>query len=135
MKNAINILFLLILVLAFNACLKLPNPTEEKPSNPIKFGEIKTDPNFNWATTKSIDIDVFGLPTRTPIINTFRLSTKDKTSVFYQGNHKMSDNFSFKITVPTQLDSVLMEYGTIEKVYSITGSKLTMDYIINYPEE
>jgi len=135
MKNKIQILGLLWVAISFSACLKLPNPTEEKPTSPIKFGEIKTDPSFNWGTTREVMVDVVGLNTKTPISNTFKVSTTDKASYFYQGKHAMSENFSFKITIPTMLDSVLMEFGSIEKSYSINNSKITLDYIINYPEE
>ncbi|MCF8255352.1 MAG: hypothetical protein K9H61_01735 [Bacteroidia bacterium] len=135
MRNRKIIGALVILVMAFSSCLKLPNPTEEKPTTPVKFGEIKTDPNFNWTTTRIVDIEVLGLSTRTPIYNTFKLSTKDKASVFYQGKHAMSENIALKITIPAVLDSVLMEFGSIQKTYSVANSKVTIDYIINYPEE
>jgi hypothetical protein len=122
-------------VLAFASCKKDVETKVEAPSIPTKFSEIKTDPSFNWSTTRVVQVNVKGLKTLESFSNTLTLSSLDKSAVYYSGYHLMSEDVNVKITVPTAQDSMVVGFGSIKKNYSIKQNVVDVDYIISYPEE
>jgi hypothetical protein len=46
----------------------------------------------------------------------------------------MEENLSLEVAVPSTLDSLLIRFGSLEKMYKVEKT-INADYIINYPEE
>jgi hypothetical protein len=134
-KIKYSLLILSIILISFASCKKNVENTVEVPKIPSKFSEIKTSSNFNWNTTREVEIKVSGLKTETPISNTMVLSNKEKLANYYTGKHEMSESLTIKITVPASQDSILLSFGSIQKTYSIKQSSVDVDYVISYPEE
>jgi hypothetical protein len=102
--------------------------TVEEPITP--FTNINTNSSFSWSVTKSVDINITGLPTTFNTAATVSIKVKNATDNLYVGLHRMSDNITTKIEVPTSLDSVQLQFGLIRKMYNINGvSSITMNYL------
>lgn len=134
MKTPRYLSLLIFLMLALASCIKEPTKIEQPASTPSKFNEIKTDPSFNWNTILTIKLIITGLKTIDPIKNTLTITNKSKTANFYNGNHLMEENLSLEVAVPSTLDSLLIRFGSLEKMYKVEKT-INADYIINYPEE
>lgn len=134
MKTPRYLSLLIFLMLALASCIKEPIKKEKPASTPSKFKEIKTDPSFNWNTMLTIKLIITGLKTIDPIKNTLTITNKSKTANFYAGNHLMEENLSLEVAVPSTLDSLLIKFGSLEKMYKVEKT-INADYIINYPEE
>lgn len=134
-KIKYSLLILSVILISFASCKKNIETPVEFPQVPSKFSEIKTGSNFNWITTREVDIKVSGLKTETPISNTLVLSNKEKLANYYTGIHEMSESLTIKINVPAAQDSILLSFGSIQKNYSIKQSSVDVDYVISYPEE
>ncbi|MDZ4668508.1 MAG: hypothetical protein SGJ00_11595 [bacterium] len=121
-------------LISFSACLKMPElpPKEDTQSNK-KFADLVTSPSFNWGTTKKVTVNVFGLINQN-ISGTLKLSEKVSGAIHYMGSHLMSETISLKLEIPTSQDSIKLTFGSISKMYVISGSTINMDYIIDYPE-
>ena len=130
-----KLLVVALVLLISVSCKKETETKVDVPSTPGKFSEIKTDPNFNWSTTREVEVKVLGLKTEMPIANTLVLSNKEKDANYYTGRHDMSESFTFKIVVPTRQDSMVLSFGSIQKTYGIQQASVEVDYIISYPEE
>lgn len=136
MKKLITFLFAGAIVLS--SCKKLENPIPNEPSNPggvSKFSDLKTNPNFNWSTEKDFTIEVLGLKTLSPVKGTLTIISSDGKSTIYKGNHLMEESFTINTKVAINLKEVKLTFGSIEKSYTISGNKLQVDYIIDYPQE
>jgi hypothetical protein len=112
-KSSVGIL---LMVMGFCIACKKTSST-----NDSTFNEITASSNFNWSTTKLVDIRITGLSTETPVRSTLQIGEKNSISKFYIGAHAMSDNITVKITVPTALDSVQLDFGTVRKMYNVKG--------------
>jgi hypothetical protein len=116
------------------ACLKLPNPTKEEVTTTKKFTDIKTSPSFNWGTTRKVNVNILGLITPNPITGTLKLSHNESGAIHYRGTHSLSETLSMNIEIPIAQDSMRLTFGSISKVYSVSGTEINMDYVIDYPE-
>jgi hypothetical protein len=130
--------FILLAAFFFASCKKLEIPTPSEPENPgkvTKFSDIKTNPNFNWSTEKELTIKINGLKTLSPVRATLLITSTEGKSIIYSGNHLMEETFTLKSKVSISLKEVKLNFGSIQKVYSISGNTLEMDYVVNVPEE
>lgn len=126
----------MVVSLAAIGCKKSPNTEEELPiSKAGKFGEIKTSPSFDWGTSKSFNLKVIGLSTTNEIRNTFKVTSLDKSATYHQSSRLMSESFTTTLTIPTYLDSLSFQFGSVTKNFSVKGTEIEVDYLINYPEE
>jgi hypothetical protein len=121
-------------LISMSACLKLPTPTGEEIKSSKKFTDLKTSPSFNWGTTKKVTVNILGLVTQAPITGTLKLTHNESGTIHYIGNHAMSETLSMNMEIPIAQDSMRLTFGSISKVFSVSGTVINMDYIIDYPE-
>lgn len=136
MKNSIVILFAVFFILG--SCKRIENkiPADsDKSGNVTKFSEIKTNPDFNWSTEKELTLNIFGLKTLNKIGSTLKITSLDESTLLYSGYHLMEESFSIKTKVAIDLKEVRLIYGSVNKIYPISGNAIDMDYIINVPAE
>jgi hypothetical protein len=122
-------------MLALASCKKEPTKLEQPANTPGKFNEIKTDPSFNWSTVKEITATIKGLKTMSAIRASLQLTSTDNKSIFYIGNHLMEEDLSLKIRIPVNVNEIKLSFGSVNKTYTIIGTKVEMDYIIDVPVE
>ena len=97
----------------------------------VPFSAIAANRTFNWSSTKQINLSVTGLKTVNTINGTFSVIDAKTGAKFYSGLHKLSDNLSLKLTIPTATDSLQIRFGSIKKNYSAAGITVQTDYLIN----
>ncbi len=134
-RNKVLLGLIMVGLMTATACLKLPTPTEEEVKSSKKFTDIKTSPTFNWGTTRKVTVNIMGLITQSPITGTLKLTNNSSGAIHYIGNHAMSETLSMNMDIPIAQDSMRLTFGSISKAYSVSGTVIDMDYIINYPEE
>jgi len=136
MNKIITILVLGTLFLT--SCKKLENPTGSEPTNPskvTKFSEIKTDPTFNWSTVKEVTASIKGLKTSSKVRASLQLASTDSKSLFYIGNHLMEEDLNLKIRIPANVKEIKLSFGSVNKTYTVSGNKIDMDYVVDFPVE
>jgi PBP1b-binding outer membrane lipoprotein LpoB len=101
----------------------------------VPFSSIVADRNFNWSSTKPFNLSVAGLTTVNTVNGTFSVIDVKTGATFYSGLHKLSDNLSLKLTIPTATDSLQIRFGSIQKNYSASGTSVQTDYLENVPNE
>ncbi len=126
----LNFLWLVILFVA-GCTKKIETATVPVASNNVPLSSIVVDRNFNWSVTKQFNITVTGLRTANTVKGTFSVINVKTGTTFYRGLHKMSDNLTLKLTIPTATDSLQIRFGSIQKNYSASGTSVKTDYLRN----
>lgn len=124
----ILVCFLLIIIsITLSSCMKeidpIP-PTDEK----IPLDKIQVSAAFDWSTSKTLTVDITGLPTQTPIYSTLSLMLEDGTTI-YQQLHKMDDNLSLKLIVPVETREILMKYDIETYLIAVEGKSANFSFI------
>ncbi len=124
----ILVCFLLIVIsITLSSCMKeidpIP-PTDEK----IPLDKIQVSAAFDWSTSKTLTVDITGLPTQTPIYSTLSLMLEDGTTI-YQQLHKMDDNLSLKLIVPVETREILMKYDIETYLIAVEGKSAKFSFI------
>ena len=114
------------------SCTKLkevdnsPNLNQNKATS---FKTLKISDNFNWNTSELVKVNVSGLNTLTKITNTMIISSEDQKTVYYTANIEMSNTFVAELTLPKNVKTVKVSYGSISKVVSIQGNNANFNYL------
>lgn len=124
----INFLWLAILFVA-GCTKKLESVNAPLASNNLPLTSIVVDRNFNWSATKQFNISVAGLSTINTVKGTFSVIDVKTGTTFYKGLHKLNDNLSLKLTIPTATDSLQIRFGSIKKNYSASGTSVQTNYL------
>jgi hypothetical protein len=94
-----------------------------------KFSELKVQENFDWKTSKEYNLSVRGLETISPVQGTMIVSSDDGKIIFYQGLHKMNENFNSKFMVPVHIKGLTISFGSITKNFSTLNKQIQFDYL------
>jgi hypothetical protein len=117
------------LLFAINACTK-PAAETPQPSEPQGFSKLEVASNFDWKNSKTVTINVTGLPTNEPIRSTLTMSRHSGGNEdFYAGSHLMSENVSVTLRIPAAQDSLIVRFGTVQKTISVKTRTVTVDYL------
>jgi hypothetical protein len=117
---------LLGLLILFNSCMK--GYDDIIPPSTGNLKDIKVSSTFNWSTSKTVDVNITGLPTEIPVISTLIISLSDGSSL-YQGWHDMSQSRIIKILVPAVIDKIKLKYGTQEYILPLNDNKVDFSFI------
>jgi len=93
-----------------------------------KLKNIQVSPTFNWSTSKTIDVNISGLPTEIPVISTLIISLEDGSSL-YQGAHDMNQTKVIQINVPVVVNKIKLKYGSVEYILAIEADKVDFSFI------
>jgi len=128
MKTTRTIATIFLLGMMTMGCNKpIPN-VNDKPVT--SMNDLVVNPNFNWKTTKTIDVNV-ALPADDKG-QTLKVYSVDNSRLLYVGYANPSNgNVSAKITVPSTYNMVKLVYGAGDKykpVIAGVGSDVYYDY-------
>lgn len=113
-------------LLVLTSCIKdfddLPAPVPED------LTDIKVSSSFDWSTSKTIDVNITGLPTSIPIYSTLTISLSDGSSLF-QSNHEMSQSVKLQVVIPALEEAVKIRYGSVEYLLPVQENKVDFSFI------
>lgn len=132
LKSGITLAFCCSLFIT--SCIKQKGNPSEDPAPVSKFSNLKTSAGFDWATTKALEINITGLNTLAPVAGTLVISDLSGTKVYYQGKHLMNESIKLKLILPSVEKNIQLKFGSVIKSYTLAGSVLNADYVINVPE-
>lgn len=123
-----KILFALALLpfFCFTSCIKDIDDLPQNPNKDLKY--VRVSSSFDWSTSKTIDVDITGLPTSVPIYSTLTISLNDG-SILYQGNHAMSANTVVNLIIPNTEESIKLRFGTLEYAVPVIENKASVSFI------
>ncbi len=113
--------------LSFTSCLEDQFQGLSDKPNVTSVEKLSVSPDFNWATTKVISVQVLGVPTQTPIKSTLKISAN--SDVFYTGFQALSDTLNLKVEVPATVNELELTMGSIQKKSVIANGKVVFSYI------
>jgi hypothetical protein len=125
MKRPVYLLMLGVLIQLYS-CQKENNDPKTPVSGNLK--DITVSSAFNWSTSKTIDVNITGLPTEYPVFSTLVISLNDGSSL-YQATHDMSQNSVIQIIVPVVETKVKLKYGSGEFDLPINGNKVEFSFL------
>lgn len=132
-KNILGLLGLIVLLVV--GCTKSIDKVNTAAPVPAPLTSIIVERNFNWSSTKQFSLSVTGLSTVNTVAGTFSVIDLKTGATFYSGSHKLSDNLSLKLNIPTATDSLQIRFGSIKKNYSASGKSVQTDYLDNLTNE
>jgi len=94
----------------------------------LKLEDVPISSDFDWATTKTIDVQIVGFKTSEIVKSTLTLSAGD--NIYYSGFHAISDTLNLKLQVPSATRELIMRFGAIEKTAPIVDSSVNFNYDI-----
>lgn len=109
------------------SCVKL-DPTDRSIKPNEKLNEISVPGDFNWSTSKKVEVSITGLPTVIEIKNTLKVTLADGTTL-YSALHKMSDNIKINLTVPNETNTIVIIYGATQQSIPIVDNKAEFSFI------
>ena len=121
-----------IAIFTLASCKKTLMDRVTPPSDPNKvsqFNQIKASGSFDWKTTKSIGLTVQGLQTQAPIVRTLSVTSADGKTIFFNVSQAMDQNLSATLTIPSNVEEVMVNYGTITKKYSTLVGNILFDFM------
>jgi hypothetical protein len=125
---------LLLSFIAFatlTSCKKQLTEDQDLPKNSLtkKFSELKTSESFDWKTTKELTFNYVGIQTIQPVKTTLTVSSEDGKVVLFSGLQEMSANFQIKLAIPTNMSTLKVKYGAVEKTYQTNVSAISFDIL------
>jgi len=116
------ILIFAVLTVVFSSCRKDLTEQEELASTKTMV-DLTIDDNFNWKTTKDIQVKLSGTETALVLVK----STEGAT--YHKGLLTADVDYSTKITLPTYVKEVEIAYD--EQVYKLTIDNNKIEYTFN----
>jgi len=123
-----KILFALSLLPLFclTSCVKELDDLPQDPNKDLR--NIRVSSTFDWSTSKTIDVDITGLPTAVPIYSTLVISLEDG-SILYQGRHAMSSNLVINLGIPNTEEHIRVIFGSLHYTVPVVDKKASVSFI------
>lgn len=102
---------------------------EDAASGTKPFAQLSVSNNFSWTNSRTVTVTIQGLPTINSVSGTLTLKTADGRGVLYNGFHRMNQDLVLQIVVPSAQDSVLLQFGTVQKKFSVRTNAATANYL------
>ncbi|GAB1447232.1 MAG: hypothetical protein L6Q78_08035 [Bacteroidia bacterium] len=93
------------------------------------FKELKTSADFNWSTKQDVELSITGLATAVPITNTLKISSADGKIVYNSLFYTMETSSTIKVSLPSIVKELRIDFGTISKVVKVESGKAKFDFI------
>jgi hypothetical protein len=121
-----TITLLMLLLVAFSSCQKEPIV---KPADPVNTKDLTISSDFDWRTSKIIEMTVVGL-TGLTISNVITISSTTDGSIYINDLLNMGEKYLIKFKVPSTETSLTVKYGVLVKVIDVTAvSSISYDYV------
>ena len=134
MKNTKRIgqrlMSLLIPVMVFfSSCVEQPLEDDIRIAGPAEdtIEDLKVSEFFEWKTTQEITVNIEGLPVDVGVNRKLGLLTASGEEIF-AGSHKMHEDFEMTFDLSQNINTITMQYGSIEKSAEIMGSGVSFDF-------
>jgi len=125
-----NYLVFMFMVGVFTSCIEDFNQPETISNGAKNLNELKVSSDFNWSTSKTVEISIAGLPTLANVEAVkSTLILQGENRVFYTANHAINENLTILVTVPTNEKSIRLKFGSIEQSVTIENDKVAFSYI------
>jgi hypothetical protein len=100
------------------------------------MSELKVSPDFDWSTSKLVEITITGLPALSDIAAVkSTLSIKGQDKLFYSGFHSINENMTFNMAVPSTETKIQLKFGSIEQEATIENNKVSFSFIPTITDE
>jgi len=97
---------------------------------------LKVSPDFDWSTSKTVEITITGLPTLENVEAVkSTLSIKGQDKLFYSGFHAINENLTLVLVVPSNETNIQLKFGSIEKEATIENNKVSFTFIPTITDE
>lgn len=126
MKN-INTIFAILVFwqFGFSSCKKQEKVKNESANENVKFAEMKVNQNFNWSTTKVIQLNFKSIP-NDPRSAVLRVVDGDGV-VYFKKLQSANQKFNGSIVVPSHITKLKYIYGSIQQEFNANSGVVNID--------
>lgn len=126
MKN-INTIFAILIFwqFVFSSCKKQEKVKNESANETLKFAELKVDKNFNWSTSKVIQLNFKPIP-NDPRNAVLKVVDADGV-VYFKKLQSANQKFNGSIVVPSHITKLKYIYGSIQQEFSANVGVVNID--------
>ena len=132
MKN--KLFFLLAGTLLFTSCAKDLDFPDIKTDAPVSIDKLEVSDSFDWNTATTVKFDIEGLPGSVSVRSSLKISLPDGSAI-YNSMHLMSDNLSVDLTIPSDVTSLVLTYGSIREELKVLNGEVAYSFIPVVTEE
>jgi hypothetical protein len=129
-----KLFFLLAVALFFTGCEKYPDSTDVDTDVPASIDKLNVSESFTWSTGNTVQLTIQGLPTIVPVRSTLQVRLPD-SSLVYNRMHMMSDNLTVNLTIPANINTLNLSYGSQENVLIVKDGKVSFSFVPEVSEE
>lgn len=132
MKN--KLFFLLAGTLLFTSCAKDLDFPDIKTDAPVSIDKLNVSDSFDWNTATTVKFSIEGLPGSVSVRSSLKISLPDGSAI-YNSMHLMSDNLSVDLTIPSDVTSLVLTYGSVKEELKVLNGKVSYSFIPVATEE
>lgn len=122
--KSLNVIFLVFIMMSLIAtsCRKT-NPREEVTLESKPMNEISVNPDFNWETTKLLEVRLTGT-----VEGVVYIKPVDGDYWFHKGKLNSGTVFTTKLNVPSYLNEVKLVCRGMEVIVPVIGTRLEYNF-------
>jgi len=122
--KSLNVLFLAVILMSLVAtsCRKT-NPGEETTVESKPMDEISVNPDFNWETTKLLEVRLTGT-----VEGVVYIKPVEGDYWYHKGMLNSGSVFTTKLNVPSYLDEVKLSFRGMEVILPVIGTSLEYNF-------
>lgn len=125
-KEILAIIIFSLTAAIFTSCKKDVNGDND-PENIKNMKALTIYETFNWSTSKTITVDIEGIPGAINISRTLTLTNNGH--IFFSILLPINQNLSTTLIVPQTLNSLTLHYGNFEQVFDLSGGKIEYSFL------
>jgi len=125
MKTKLLLLGVILAIVALSCKKDDIDNNNLNPNRPNSMSELKAAPNFNWQTTRNVELKLKGSHIMT---TTVKSSNGD---VYFKGLIKPNSDINTIIALPATVNEVIVTYGPFTKTLPIINYKVDYNFNLN----
>ncbi len=133
MKKSNLLLIVAMASISLQSCIKADEQIQPA-STDTEFKSLTVADDFNWNTANAVTLQITGTQTTETVTNTLIISSEDMSATYYTGQLAMDANANIKFALPIDQNSVLVRYGSIQKVVAISNKTGNFNYLPSLPD-
>lgn len=111
----------MVFALVLASCKKEVSHPEPGNGNPVPMGELRIPDDFDWKTTRAVEVIVNGLENASDHRQTLYIESMNGAA-FFKKRYAINENLNLRLEVPSDADQLNLRFGNLEKIIKIENN-------------